>query len=306
MAESSRGTERRPARGGNPKDRRARGRALVIFYITAFSAVVIGAILLCIFVFFKVGDVRITGDAGYNEEDILRICGIQEGDNLVLLSTKDRERELEHRFPYIEDARIVKHIPSTVEVQITAAKTCFSVECELGYLYVSRTGKVLEVAAEPCPNSAVVRGCTPTATGPSQQIAFEEEAVDTALEEIIRQLEENGMTGEITEIDLRNQYDITMTYEDRIVFRFGNTNNIAYKTMFGIGMLTQMQGDGSLTEEMRGEIDLTLVQEKNAGYFNEYVASNGPDITEGTAGRDTEPSASDDGGDDTGDDNSDQ
>ena len=76
--------------------------------------------------------------------------------------------------------------------------------------------------------------------------------------------------------------------------------------MFGIGMLTQMQGDGSLTEEMRGEIDLTLVQEKNAGYFNEYVASNGPDITEGTAGRDTEPSASDDGGDDTGDDNSDQ
>ena len=145
MAESSRGTERRPARVGNPKDRRARGRALVIFYITAFSAVVIGAILLCIFVFFKVGDVRITGDAGYNEEDILRICGIQEGDNLVLLSTKDRERELEHRFPYIEDARIVKHIPSTVEVQITAAKTCFSVEFELGYLYVSRTGKVLEV-----------------------------------------------------------------------------------------------------------------------------------------------------------------
>ena len=74
--------------------------------------------------------------------------------------------------------------------------------------------------------------------------------------QISAQLQEHGLGG-ITEIDLRNQYDITMTYDDRIVFRFGNTNDMEYKTMFGIGMLAKMQEDGDLTEETQGEIDLT-------------------------------------------------
>ncbi|MGN0479644.1 MAG: cell division protein FtsQ/DivIB [Hominenteromicrobium sp.] len=298
MAEAPERSGRRSARGRSPKDRRARGRALIIFYITAFSAVVIGAVLLCIFVFFKVGEVQITGDAGYDEADILRICGIQTGDNLVLLSTKEREAELEHRFPYIENVRIIKHIPSTVEIEITPAETCFSVESKQGYLYVSRSGKVLEVASSPCPESTVVRGCTPTATGPSQQIGFEEETAEAIFREINSQLDEEDVAA-ITDIDLRNQYDITMTYDDRIVFRFGNMNDIAYKMAFGMKILEQMQEDGGLTAETRGEIDLTMVKEKNAGYFNEYIESSSSGTGEGTAGRssdDTADPAAQDGG----------
>ena len=38
--------------------RKKKSRALLLFNIIAFSVVVIGAVLLCIFVFFKVGNVR--------------------------------------------------------------------------------------------------------------------------------------------------------------------------------------------------------------------------------------------------------
>ena len=65
--------------------RKKKSRALLLFNIIAFSVVVIGAVLLCIFVFFKVGNVTFTSDAGYDEADIRRVCGINEGDNLVLL-----------------------------------------------------------------------------------------------------------------------------------------------------------------------------------------------------------------------------
>ena len=37
--------------------RKKKSRALLLFNIIAFSVVVIGAVLLCIFVFFKVGNV---------------------------------------------------------------------------------------------------------------------------------------------------------------------------------------------------------------------------------------------------------
>ena len=46
--------------------RKKKSRALLLFNIIAFSVVVIGAVLLCIFVFFKVGDVTLTSDAGYD------------------------------------------------------------------------------------------------------------------------------------------------------------------------------------------------------------------------------------------------
>ena len=75
--------------------RKKKSRALLLFNIIAFSVVVIGAVLLCIFVFFKVGNVTFTSDAGYDEADIRRVCGINEGDNLVLLETESREKALD-------------------------------------------------------------------------------------------------------------------------------------------------------------------------------------------------------------------
>lgn len=273
------------AREKTLKERRARGRALIVFYISAFSAVVIGAVLLCIFVFFKVGEVRLTGGGSYREEDILRICAIREGDNLVLLSTKEREAALEYRFPYIERAEIKKHIPSTVEIEITEAVPYFSVKSDAGYLYVSRAGKILEAAQEPYPGSAVVLGCTPDNTAISTTITFTEETAGEVFGEINRQLEANDVS-DITSIDMSNQYDITMTYDDRIVFNFGNTNRMKNKMEFGLRMLSQMLSDGGITAETRGEIDLTLVPDKNKAFFRETI-ERGEDVQIGGAvGRD--------------------
>ena len=47
-------------------------------------------------------------------------------------AAESREKALEHRFPYIESAKIVKHIPSTIEIEITPAETAFSVACDAG------------------------------------------------------------------------------------------------------------------------------------------------------------------------------
>lgn len=288
-----------PAGEKAQKNRRARGRALVIFYISAFLAVVVGAVLLCTFVFFRVGTVEITGGASYRQEDILSVCSIHEGDNLVLLDTRAREEALEYRFPYIENVEIRKHIPSTVEVVITEAETAFSIECEDGrYVYVSPAGKVLEIADSPAENSAVVHGCTPTNEKPSEQVAFESETAERLFSAITEELQAHDLEG-ITDIDLRNQYDITMTYEGRIVFRFGNSNDLEYKTRFGIGMLVQMQEDGDLTEETRGEIDLTVAAEQNKGFFQETLDSGEGSATDGFAGRETSSDASEDGGDGT-------
>ena len=184
---------------------------------------------------------------------------------------------------------IKKKIPSTIEVVITETKTAYSVECEAGYLYVNYAGKVLEVAAEPAPNSAVVRGITPTATGPSQIIGFEEEEVSLAFAQIISQLQEKDVAG-ITSIDMTNRYDVTMMYDDRILFKFGNTNGMQSKMAYGLETLNYMLNEGSITGETHGEIDLTMVPDKKKVVYGEVIPGQEEvSKTEGVAGRD--PSA---------------
>ena len=267
------------------EERRARNQSLTRFYILAFTAVVVGAILLCIFVFFRVDTVEIIGGESYRKEDILSVCNIQDGDNLVLLSTAEREKELEYRFPYIEKVEIKKRIPARVEVIITETKTSYSVACDAGYLYVNYAGKVLEVASQPAKDSAVVRGTTPTADGPSQMIGFEEEDVTITFNEIIDQLQEKDVAG-ITSIDMSNRYDVTMMYDDRILFKFGNTNGMQSKMAYGIETLNYMINEGSITGETHGEIDLTMVPDKKKVIYGEVVPGKEEvSKVEGVAGR---------------------
>ena len=69
----------------------------------------------------RVTDIQVTGDQVYAEEDILKICGFKEGDNLLLIPASDRERRLESQLPYIAEASISRQIPGTVRIEITAA-----------------------------------------------------------------------------------------------------------------------------------------------------------------------------------------
>lgn len=252
------------------RDHRQKKKALLTFYISAFSIVLICAVLLCIFVFFRVDEVKIIGGESYRQEDILSICNIQEGDNLVLLKANPREEEIEYRFPYIEKVEIKKRLPSTVEVHITETKTAYSIESSLGYLYVNHLGKVLEVAQIPCVDSAVVRGTNPTATGPSQMIGFEDEEDEMVFGEIINQLRDKDVAG-VTDIDMRNRYDITMTYNGRILFKFGNTASMKSKMAYGIETLNYLINEGSIDEDTYGEMDLTMVPDKKKVIYGEVV-----------------------------------
>ena len=63
-------------------------------------------------------------------------------------------------------------------------------------------------------------------------------------------------------INMTNPYDLTLTYDNRITFRFGNMNGMSYKMAFGLEMLRQMETSGEITEETVGSIDLSVVRRK--------------------------------------------
>lgn len=277
--------------------REDRGRGLIMFYIAAFAAVVVAAVLLCIFVFFRVEHVEVVGGESYRLRDLLSVLDIPQGENLVLLPTEHREAEIVRRFPYIRSAKIEKHLPSTVTVRLEETETCFSVQTAQGYLYVDDAGKILQISDHPEPGSITVHGGTAVTSGLSESLTFEDPEMTEMMLYIGRQLRSNDITG-ITSIDLRSRYEITMTYDLRIVFRFGNLTNMDQKLDMGIAVLNEMLSDGSVSSETRGEIDLTNT-DLNFASFRAYA---GQTAAGGAAGRpeveeDRKAASGSDGGD---------
>lgn len=78
-----------------------------------------------------------------------RLCGYQEGDNLALLTTGEQEAALEEQLPYVEDAQILRHFPSSLEIHITAAQQAACVQSGSQWFIISGKGKILEAATQP-------------------------------------------------------------------------------------------------------------------------------------------------------------
>lgn len=107
----------------------------------------------------------------------------------------------------------------------------------------------------------MVLGANPTNTKPSETITFGDDSVKEVYNAIAEQMTKNE-TQNVTEINMTNPYDLTLTYDNRITFRFGNMNGMSYKMAFGLEMLRQMETSGEITEETVGSIDLSVVPEK--------------------------------------------
>ena len=65
--------------------RRNRGRFSALYKLLSVL-IIFAAILMGCVVFFRVSTVEITGDSPYTEEEIRRVSGVEQGDNLFTLN----------------------------------------------------------------------------------------------------------------------------------------------------------------------------------------------------------------------------
>jgi len=231
----------------------------------AFTVLVMAAAtaLLAIFLLFKVSDIQITGDVieGYQNADILEICGYEIGDNLFFLSTGDKEEKLMKQLPYIGEAEISRHLPGTLEIHLTAAEVTACVSDGSSWLYVSVEGKILEKQENPKSGTLQIMGLAPIDAEPGQMVQVEDENAQTAYRTILAVLAELGTAADFTRLDLSNLSDIRLVYQDRIEFQLGNVLELKYKIELGCRSLAE------LGAEAKGVMDLAYADETKRAVF---------------------------------------
>lgn len=245
---------------GLPAKARGKNKTILIFYTVIIVLVVVGAILMSLFVFFKVSRVNISGTTVYGAEELVTATGIQNGDNLVFLNTDQVEEKLFAAFPYVEKVRVKKQIPSTVEIIITEAQAYYSMAHGDNFVYVSKAGKILEVNTAPKEGSILVKAGELSDNG--GYISLKENGFQDIFTEILSVFADREAGG-ITELDITNIHDISLVYDNRVTLKLGNAADLTHKINFGLQIIDRK----GIADDERGILDLSLAKEVNKAYF---------------------------------------
>ena len=79
---------------------------------------VLAAMTMGATVFFQLEQVDVVGNERYTAQEIQRISGLVQGDNLFRINKNEIKEEILQTLPYVEDVNITRRLPSTIQIEV--------------------------------------------------------------------------------------------------------------------------------------------------------------------------------------------
>lgn len=213
-------------RNPRTRTRRFHGGNYILYYLLAAVIVIVVLIILSNTVLFKCSRIDVVGNARYKPEEIISVCGISEGDNLLRIDTKEAERKIAAALVYIDSAEVKKSFPTRVEISVTEAEKWYCVEQSGITAAISRGGKVVEYCSPE--DFPVVHGfdAEDLKTG-----AWLKSKMDgkTGIPAILMNAAEKAGLNNITTIDITDKFSIKMVIDGRITLELGSSSEAESK-----------------------------------------------------------------------------
>ena len=93
------------ARKRAERQRKIRKRRLTAFFVFLVILMLCVGVVLSFTVFFPIKNITVTGSKIYSSEEIIKISGIEAGDNLFAVNENSAENQLKKNLPYIESIK---------------------------------------------------------------------------------------------------------------------------------------------------------------------------------------------------------
>lgn len=235
------------------------------FYGPLAFLVACAVLIFLMSIFFRVSTVEVQGNVYYTAQEVQDAAGIVEGDNLFFINRFRVVSRIFARLPYIENVEIKRYLPNKVVLTVSECQAlgCVSVEGEAWV--IDRSCRILTKATELEQEQLMeIRGIKPLTTEIGK--VFETGSDDAGkleyLCEILSQIQERGMTGDVSYLDMTNANDPTFGYLGRFTVRLGEAGDTEYR----FGKL--LSAVSQLTENDRGTIDVS--GDDAAAVFNPY------------------------------------
>lgn len=250
-----------------PKTVFVRKARLVIFYFSLLFFIVLIGIIFSLTVLFKIDTIEVIGETRYDKNEIVSQCIIKKGENLLITNTKKCKEGIERDFPYIENAEVSRCVPSKIVINVKESNICGYIGInDNRYVIISDKAKVLDVVDTPTEGCALIKGINIKNDHNYQSVSLEDDHVKYIFVEIMRYINKYEID-KITEIDLMNILNLSLTYDGRIKIVLGSNDELDCKMQTAVEIIKN-----KLNETDKGTLNLSVISEDGHSYFMpEYI-----------------------------------
>lgn len=235
-------------------------RLLIIIAVAA-------AVILTLTLFFRVKHVDITGNRYYSPEDIIAVCGVNEGDNLLTLSRGAVAGRIMANCEFVDTVQVKRVLPNRIVIELTEYPTGFAITDTLGdYYLMASDGTVLKaIESKNAASYIQIQAVQIKIPIPGEAaVPVEgEEGTDTqsqfsTLLTFLQELEAAELTRQVRAVTVSANNQLSLRYEDRFEVSLGTATNLAYKLEHLKIVISEQK------EYDTGHIDLTYNSGKKA------------------------------------------
>lgn len=193
---------------------------------------------------FNIDSILVYGNEKNSIDAYISLSGLNINETNIFAFTNGNVEKRIKENPYVQEVRIERKFPNTVELYITERKADYQINYLNSYIYLNNQGYVLEINEEE-KDMLIIDGLTSLSDNieVGQRLANEDLIkLDTILK-ITNYLKYNSVENELTKIDATDEENYTLEFgkEEKIAY-IGNSSSITEKMTAVVKVLEAEKG----------------------------------------------------------------
>lgn len=189
---------------------------------------------------FNIKDIQVMNNSQVNSDTIVSLSGIKTGQNIFrFLKSKSIEKIKEN--PYIENIKIHRKLPSTIQIDVEERTPTYSIDYVGKYALINNQGYILEIVEDNRGLPIILNSITA-----QEEISAGQRLKDEDLEKlgdilkIMSSAKDNNLDTQVTNIDIKdkNNYSIYLEQEKKTI-HLGDTSNLSNKMLYILAIIEQ-------------------------------------------------------------------
>ena len=225
--------------------KRRRGSLSFLYKLLAF-VLICTAIALALTLFFRIRTIDVSGSQRYSAQEIIDAAEVQVGDNMFLMNKYRAAERIRAALPYIETVQFRRDMPDGLRIIVTECTDPAAIVQDGKAYLLCDTGTIVDdVAASAAKKRIQVKGLTlvePVVGQPAQAAEGQELAL-TQLLALMQALDERGMGGDVTLIDMSDPAQLTLGYLDRFNVYFPWDADYGYKLDYLLAVVEKLEAN---------------------------------------------------------------
>jgi len=211
---------------------------------TILMAMLIGILVfLCKSELFKVCKIEITGSNQISQETLIKLSGIDLGDNVFLSNTIKAENKISEN-PYIKEIKVKRVLPDKIKIEVVEKQKTYMIAIDEKVAYIDKNGSILEVSNTKLDELITLQGYSTKKEEIQSSKTLNEEDIERLedLQKILKSGEKIEFQSKISSINIKdkNDYILNLPEYKKIIY-IGDTSNLANKILYIEAILEKSQ-----------------------------------------------------------------